>query len=76
MTPYHFTIENTCDDLATVTINLESLNAGAEKQLQDEYINAILYEMDYHNNLNSVKQLNESMYNDENKVISNLLHAY
>ena len=75
-TPYHFTIENTCDDLANATINLESLNAGAEKQLQDEYIDAILYETDYHNNLNSEKKLNESMYNDENKVISNSLHAY
>ncbi len=75
-TPYHFTIENTCDNLATATINLESLNAGAEKQLNDEYIDAILYETDYHNNLNSEKKLTESMYNDENKVISNSLHAY
>ncbi len=75
-TPYHFTIENTCDDLATATINLESINAGAEKQLQDEYIDAILYETDYHTNLNSIKKLSASMYNDENKVISNSLHAY
>ena len=75
-TPYHFTIENTCDDLATATINLESLNTGEEKQLNDEYIDAILYETDYHNNLNSEKKLNEGMYNDENKVISNSLHAY
>ena len=75
-TPYHFTIENTCDELANATINLESLNAGVEKQLQDEYIDAILYETDYHTNLNSEKQLNESMYNDENKVIKNSLHAY
>ena len=75
-TPYHFTIENTCDNLATATINLESLNAGAEKQLNDEYIDAILYETDYHNNLNSEKNLNENMYNDENKVISSSLHAY
>ena len=75
-TPFHFTIENTCDDLANATINLESLNAEAEKQLQDEYIDAILYETDYHTNLNIEKHLNESMYNDENKVISNSLHAY
>ena len=75
-TPYHFTIENTCDDLATATINLESLNDVAEKQLNDEYIDAILYETDYHNNLNSEKNLNENMYNDENKVISSSLHAY
>ena len=75
-TPYHFTIENTCDDLATATINLESLDAGEEKQLNDEYIDAILYETDYHTNLNSQKQLNESMYNDENKVIKESLHAY
>ena len=54
-TPYHFTIENTCDDLATLTINLESLNAGVEKQLNDEYIDVILYESDYHYNLNSEK---------------------
>ena len=75
-TPYHFIIENTCDDLANATINLESLDAGVEKQLNDEYIDAILYENDYHNNLNSEKQLNASMYNDENKVISSSLHAY
>ncbi len=75
-TPYHFTIENTCNDLANATINLESLNAGVAKQLNDEYIDAILYESDYHSNLNSEKQLNESMYNDENKVISSSLHAY
>ncbi len=75
-TPYHFTIENTCDDLATATINLESLNSGVEKQLNDEYIDAILYEIDYHNNLNSVKQLIASIYNDENKVLEDSLHAY
>ncbi len=75
-TPYHFTIENTCDDLATATINLESIHAEAEKQLNDEYIDAILYETDYHTNLNSEKKLNESMYNDENKVINSSLHAY
>ena len=75
-TPYHFTIENTCNDLANATINLESLNAGTDKQLQDEYIDAILYETDYHDNLNSEKNLNESMYNDENKVIKESLHAY
>ncbi len=75
-TPYHFTIHNECDDLASATINLESLNTEAEKQLEDQYINAILYEDDYHNNLNSVKKLNASIYNDENKVIANSLHAY
>ena len=75
-TPYHFTIHNECSELASATINLESLNAGAEKQLEDQYINAILYEDDYHNNLNSVKKLNASIYNDENKVIANSLHAY
>ncbi len=75
-TPYHFTIHNECSELASATINLESLNAEAEKQLQDEYINAILYEDDYHANLNSVKQLGESIYNDENKVIEDSLHAY
>ena len=73
-TPYHFTIHNECDDLANATINLESLNAGTEKQLQDEYINAILYETDYHNNLNSEKKL--SAYNDENKVLKESIHAY
>ncbi len=75
-TPYHFTIHNECSELASATINLESLNAGAEKQLQDEYINAILYETDYHTNLNSEKKLIESIYNDENKVLEDSLHAY
>ena len=68
-TPYHFTIQNECNELATATINLESLNAGEEKQLEDQYINAILYETNYHNILNSVKQLIASIYNDENKVL-------
>ncbi len=75
-TPYHFTIHNECSDLASATINLESLNAGAEKQLEDQYINAILYETNYHTNLNSEKKLIERIYNDENKVLENSLHAY
>ena len=75
-TPYHFTIHNECSDLASATINLESLNAEAEKQLEDQYINAILYETDYHTNLNSEKKLIERIYNDENKVLENSLHAY
>ena len=75
-TPYHFTIHNECNDLASATLNLESLNAEEEKQLEDQYINAILYEDDYHNNLNSVKKLNAGIYNDENKVLEDSLHAY
>ena len=69
-TPYHFTIENTCDDLASATINLESLNAEADKQLNDEYVNAIIYETDFHTNLTA------RIYNDENKVLKDSLHAY
>ena len=75
-TPYHFTIHNECSELASATINLESLNAEGEKQLEDQYINVILYETDYHTNLNSEKKLIERIYNDENKVINNSLHAY
>ncbi len=74
-TPYHFTIHNECSDLASATINLESLTVS-EKALEDQYINAILYEDDYHTNLNRVKKLNASIYNDENKVLEDSLHAY
>ena len=75
-TPYHFTITNECNDLATVTINLESLNAGANKQLEDQYINAILYQTNYKANLFKNKKLTEDVLNDENKVIKDSLHAY
>ncbi len=43
--PYHFTITNTCDNSATVSINLESLNTQGNK-LDDSYVNAILYDGD------------------------------
>ncbi len=74
-TPYHFTITNKCDNLQKVVINLESLIADG-KQLNDEYINAILYETDYNNNLFKNKKLNEEVLNDENKVIKDARHAY
>ena len=74
-TPYHFTIHNECSDKASASINLESLTVDG-KALDDQWIDAILYEDTYSTNLNSEKKLNESMYNDENKVISNSLHAY
>ena len=75
-TPYHFTITNECDDLANVTINLESLNAGEEKQLEDQYIDAVLYKENYKANLFKNKKLTEDVLNDENKVIKESLHAY
>ena len=75
-TPYHFTITNECDDLANVTINLESLNAGTDKQLEDQYINAVLYQTNYKANLFKNKKLTEDVLNDENKVIKESLHAY
>ena len=75
-TPYHFTITNECGDLANVTINLESLNAGTEKQLEDQYIDAVLYKENYKVNLFKNKKLNEEVLNDENKVIEDSLHAY
>ena len=66
-TPYHFTIHNECSDLASASINLESLTVSG-KALEDEYIDAILYEDDYNANLNTNKKLNTP--NDANKVIS------
>ena len=71
--PYHFTIHNECNDLASASINLESLTVSG-KALEDEYIDAILYEDDYNSNLNTNKKLTRT--NDENKVISDAKHAY
>ncbi len=75
-TPYHFTITNNCNSQASATINLESLDAEAERQLSDEWIDAILYETDYHNKLNKATQLTANPLNDANKVIKESLHAY
>ncbi len=75
-TPYHFTITNHCSSLASATINLESLNANADKQLDDQWIDAILYETDYHKKLNKSKKLTGNPNNDANKVIADALHAY
>ena len=72
-TPYHFTIHNECNDLASASINLESLTVSG-KVLEDEYIDAILYEDDYNVNLNTNKKLTRT--NDENKVIAAAKHAY
>ncbi len=74
-TPYHFIIHNECNDLASASINLESL-AVSGKALEDEYIDAILYEDDYNSNLNTNKKLTGNTPNDENKVISDAKHAY
>ena len=75
-TPYHFTITNHCSSLASATINLESLDANADKQLDDQWIDAILYETDYHKKLNKSKKLTGNPNNDANKVIADALHAY
>ena len=75
-TPYHFTITNECSSLASATINLESLNTSPDKQLDDEWIDVILYETDYHRKLNEYEQLTLNSNNDENKVITDALHAY
>jgi len=42
-TPYHFTIANVCSSKARVLVNLETLD-GAEKRLNDEYIDVLLYD--------------------------------
>ena len=72
-TPYHFIIKNECNDLASASINLESLTVSG-KALEDEYIDAILYEDDYNTNLNTNKKLTRP--NDANKVITDAKHAY
>ncbi len=74
-TPYHFTIKNECDNLGSVSINLESLTVSG-KALEDEYIDVILYEDDYNINLNRYKKLTRNTPNDENKVITDAKHAY
>ncbi len=74
-TPYHFTIKNECNDLASASINLESLTVSG-KALEDEYIDAILYEDDFNSNLNTNKQLTRNTPNDANKVIIDAKHAY
>ncbi len=73
--PYHFTIHNECSDLASASINLESLTVS-EKALEDDYIDAILYEDDYNTNLNTYKKLTENTPNDDNKVIEDAKHSY
>ncbi len=73
--PYHFTIHNECNVLASASINLESLTVSG-KALEDEYIDAILYEDDYNSNLNTNKKLTGNTPNDANKVISDAKHAY
>ncbi len=73
--PYHFTIKNECNDLASASINLESLTVSG-KALEDEYIDAILYEDDYNSNLNTNKKLTGNTPNDANKVISDAKYAY
>ena len=73
--PYHFTIKNECNDLASASINLESLTVSG-KTLEDEYIDVILYEDDYNTNLNTNKKLTRNNPNDANKVISAAKHAY
>ena len=74
-TPYHFTIHNECNNLAGVSINLESLN-GLDKVLEDDYIDVLLYENDYNVYLNKNKQLTSNPINDANKVIKDSKHAY
>ena len=74
-TPYHFTIHNECSDKASASINLESLTVDG-KALDDQWIDAILYEDTYSTNLNSSKKLTGNTSNDENKVIADAKHAY
>ena len=74
-TPYHFTIHNECSELASASINLESLTVSG-KALEDDYIDAILYENNYNTSLNRNKKLTSNTPNDENKVITDAKHAY
>ncbi len=74
-TPYHFTITNKCNNLQNAVINLETLNVS-NTLLEDDYIDVLLYEEDYHNNLNSSKKLTGNTINDSNKVIKDARHAY
>ncbi len=73
--PYHFTITNKCNNLQNAVINLETLNVS-NTLLEDDYIDVLLYEDDYHNNLNSSKNLIGNTINDSNKVIKDARHAY
>ncbi len=74
--PYHFIITNNCNELTNVTVNLESLNVTQNTQLEDSYIDTILYKEDYHKKLNKSPKLTGNTLNDENKVISDARHAY
>ncbi len=73
--PYHFTITNKCNNLQKAVINLETLNVS-NTLLEDDYIDVLLYEEDYNNNLNSNKKLTGNTINDSNKVIKDARHAY
>ena len=73
LTPYTFTIENTCDSPVSYQINLETMSQGSDvKVLPDEYIKANLIEMDSTNT--STNNLT-SEYEVE-KTIENALKAY
>ena len=74
-TPYHFTITNKCNNLQNAVINLETLNVS-NTLLEDDYVDVLLYENDYHEKLNKANKLTGNTINDSNKVIKDARHAY
>ena len=73
LTPYTFTIENTCDSPASYQINLETISqSSGTKTLPDEYLKANLIEVDSTNT--STNNLT-SKYEVE-KTIENAVKAY
>ena len=73
LTPYTFTIENTCDSPVSYQINLETMSQGSDvKVLPDEYIKANLIEI---NSTNTSTNNLTSEYEVE-KTIENAVKAY
>jgi len=77
--PYHFTISNVCESAVHASVNLETLSV-AGKKLNDEYIDAILYDGTKSYNEITVPYVKDKLtnisLNNENKVIPDSLNAY
>ncbi len=68
-TPYHFTIKNECASKANLSINLEVLPVGTdETQLDDEWVDVVLYEGKEKINVDETTILNQSDENGHYKL--------
>jgi len=71
LTPYTFTIKNSCNEKASYVINLETISTG-DKILSDEYVKASLKNNEKELFLSTLNSTNENV----EKVIESSLKAY